>query len=321
MSTAGVTRLAGARSMVTGGAGFFGSHVVDALRAAGAPEPVVPRSRDCDLTSRWEAAQLLELTRPDLVLHLAAQVGGIGANMRQPGTFFWANMAMGLNVLDAARRADVAKVVMVGTCCSYPQRAATPLREFTLWEGYPEETNGAYGVAKRALITMAQAYRQQFGCHAITVIPANLYGPRDHFGLEDSHVIPAMIRKFEDARCAGADSVTLWGDGSPTREFLYVEDAARGVLLAAAHYDEPAPVNLGTGQEIAIADLARLVATLVGFGGQVCWDERRPNGQPRRRLDVTRAAEAFGFRSTVSIDEGLRRTIAWYRANKEQACC
>jgi len=305
--------LGGKRVLVTGGAGFLGSQVVAELRAAGATDIVSPRSRDVDLTDRSATSRLFESLRPDLVLHLAAKVGGIGANQRHPGSFFRDNFAMGFNVLEEARIAGTAKVVIAGTICAYPKHAPVPFREEDLWNGYPEETNAPYGVAKKALLVMAQAYRQEFGSNFVMLFPVNLYGPRDNFDLETSHVIPAMIRKFVSAQQTGSAEVVLWGDGSPTREFLYVDDAARGLVLAAMHYDEPEPVNIGAGFEIAMRDLAALIASKVGYAGRVVWDTSRPNGQPRRMLDVSRAKQRFGFEARVGFQEGLDRTITWYR--------
>jgi len=307
-----------ARVLVTGGSGFLGAQVVDELRARGAQYIAVPRSRDVDLTDQRATRQLFERERPDLVLHLAAKVGGIGANQKLPGTFFRDNMAMGLNVLEEARRAASAKLVVAGTICAYPKFAPVPFREDDLWNGYPEETNAPYGIAKKALLVMAQAYRQEFGSNFVMLFPVNLYGPRDNFDLETSHVIPAMIRKFDAALSASATHVTLWGDGSPTREFLYVDDAARGLVDAAVAYDDPEPVNLGAGFEISMLDLAKLIAAKVGFRGDLVWDTARPNGQPRRMLDVTRAAERFGFRAQIGFEEGLARTIAWYREHRQE---
>ncbi|MFT3775096.1 MAG: GDP-L-fucose synthase [Minicystis sp.] len=309
--------LSGLRIVVTGGAGFLGSEVVDELRRRGAGEIIVPRSSRYDLTDAAQTRALLADAKPDMVLHLAAKVGGIGANRRLPGTFFRDNMAMGLHVLEEARRAGTQKVVIAGTICAYPKFAPVPFREDDLWNGYPEETNAPYGVAKKALLVMAQAYRQEFGSNFVMVFPVNLYGPRDNFDLEDSHVIPAMIRKFVDADLAGKEAVDLWGDGSPTREFLYVSDAARGIVDAAERYDDPDPVNLGAGFEITMRELAETIARATGYKGQIRWDASRPNGQPRRMLDVSRAKERFGFTATTSLDEGLAKTIAWYRENRE----
>lgn len=303
------------RVLVTGGKGFLGSYVVAELERIGVRTIVAPRSAEFDLTSSTATRELFESAKPDLVFHLAAKVGGIGANQKLPGTFFRDNMAMGLHVLEEARRAKTEKVVIAGTICSYPKFAAVPFREEALWDGYPEETNAPYGIAKKALLVMAQAYRQEFGSNFVMLFPVNLYGPRDNFDLETSHVIPAMIRKFESARRAGQDEVVLWGDGSPTREFLFVRDAARGLVEAAQRYDKPDPVNLGAGFEIAMRDLAALIAGKIGYPGRIRWDEARPNGQPRRRLDVSRAKEEFGFEANVPFEEGLDETIAWYRAN------
>ena len=300
--------------LVTGGSGFLGSHVHEELQRRGAREVLSPRSKEHDLRDAAATRALFERERPDLVMHLAASVGGIGANQKHPGTFFRDNMAMGLNVLEEARRAGTAKVVIAGTICAYPKFAAVPFREDDLWSGYPEETNAPYGVAKKALLVMAQAYRQEFGSNFVMLFPVNLYGPRDNFDLESSHVIPAMIRKFEAAHARGDKSVTLWGDGSPTREFLYVDDCARGLVDAAERYDDADPVNLGAGFEISMRDLATKIADKVGYRGEVVWDTSRPNGQPRRMLDVSRAKERFGFVAKVSFDEGLDKTIAFWRA-------
>lgn len=302
--------------VVTGGAGFLGSHVVEQLQARGANHIVIPRSWEFDLTDASATARLFAETKPDLVLHLAARVGGIEANRRRPGTFFHDNMAMGLNVLEQARRAGIPKVVVAGTICAYPKFAPVPFREDDLWNGYPEETNAPYGIAKKAILVMAQAYRAEFGSNFVVVFPVNLYGPRDHFDLQNSHVIPAMVRKFVDADLAQARSVVLWGDGTPTREFLYVDDAAEGIVLAAERYNEGDPVNLGAGFEISMKDLAHKIKDAVGYQGTIEWDTSRPNGQPRRMLDVSRAKEKFGFSAKTSFDEGLAKTIAWYRANR-----
>jgi GDP-L-fucose synthase len=305
--------LATSRVIVTGGSGFLGTHVVEELTARGAKSVVAPRSREVDLTDSVAVARLFTEQAPDLVVHLAARVGGIGANQRYPGTFFRENMAMGLNVLEAARRAGTRKVVVAGTICAYPKMTSVPFREDDLWQGYPEETNAPYGIAKKALLVMAQAYRQEFGCNFVFLLPVNHYGPRDHFELENSHVIPAMIRKFVEAKADRQAEVVLWGDGTPTREFLFVRDAARGLVDAAERYDDPDPVNLGAGFEISMLELAGLIARKIGYEGTVRWDTSRPNGQPRRMLDVSRARERFGFTARTSFDEGLDETIAWYR--------
>ncbi len=306
------------RVLVTGGSGFLGSQVVVELRARGVTDIVVPRSSRSDLTDRAATAALFADTQPDLVMHLAARVGGIGANRAHPGTFFRDNMAMGLNVLEEARVAGTRKVVVAGTICAYPKFAPIPFREDDLWNGYPEETNAPYGIAKKALLVMAQAYRQEFGSNFVVLFPVNLYGPRDNFDLQSSHVIPAMIRKFVEARDAKRDSVTLWGDGTPTREFLYVNDAARGLCDAAERYDDPDPVNLGAGFEISMKDLAEKIARAAGYSGRLVWDTSQPNGQPRRMLDVSRAKERFGFSATTSFDEGLSQTIAWFSEHQRE---
>lgn len=302
------------RIIVTGGAGFLGSHLVERLRAQGAGEVVAPRSAQTDLVDPNAVRQLFRDVRPDLVFHLAARVGGIGANQKNPGAYFHDNMLMGVNVLEQGRKAEVPKIVMVGTICAYPKFAPIPFREADLWNGYPEETNAPYGVAKKSLMVMADAYRRQYGLNAICLLPVNLYGPKDNFDLEMSHVIPAMIRKFLEAEQRGEHEVVLWGDGSPTREFLYVDDCAEALLLAAQRYDSSDPVNVGAGFEISIRALAELVAKLTGFSGSLRWDTSRPNGQPRRMLDTSLAEQRFGFRAQTSLEQGLTRTIAWYKA-------
>lgn len=305
--------VATSRVVVTGGSGFLGTHVLEELAARGATSVAAPRSSEIDLTDPAAARRLLAEHTPDLVIHLAARVGGIGANRRYPGTFFRDNLAMGLNLLEEARRVGTRKVLVVGTICAYPKFAPVPFREDDLWNGYPEETNAPYGIAKKALLVMAQAYRQEFGCNFVTLLPVNLYGPRDNFDLQSSHVIPAMIRKFLEAKEQGRSEVVLWGDGTPTREFLFVRDAARGIVDAAEYYDEPDPVNLGAGFEIAMAELARVIALKVGFQGAITWDSSQPNGQPRRMLDVSRARERFGFSASTKLDDGLAETIEWYQ--------
>ena len=296
------------RTLVTGGGGFLGSHLVERLRRDG-HDVVVPRSREYDLTHEDDTVRLFAEARPELVFHLAAEVGGIGANRDNPGRYWYANLMMGAHVLEESRRQGVRKLVLVGTVCSYPKLTPTPFREDELWNGYPEETNAPYGVAKKAVLVGAQSYREQYGLDAIYLLPANLYGPRDNFDLQTSHVIPALIRKM----LTSTDEITLWGDGSPTREFLYVDDCVDGLLLAAEHYDGSEPVNLGTGVETSIRELAELLAELTGFAGEIVWDTSMPNGQPRRQLDASRAAERFGFRARTSLRDGLERTIAWYR--------
>jgi GDP-L-fucose synthase len=304
------------RVVVTGGAGFLGGFLVERLRARGAAEVFVPRRRDYDLVERDACRRLLRDARPDIVFHLAAQVGGIGANRRNPGRFFFDNAMMGIQLIEECRLAAIEKVVALGTICAYPKFAPTPFREDDLWNGYPEETNAPYGIAKKMLLVQSQAYREQYGVNSVVLFPVNLYGPRDNFDLESSHVIPALIRKCLAARDEGQGEVTLWGDGSPTREFLYVEDAAEGILLAAERYDSSDPVNLGSGDEITIRDLAGLIGELTGFRGRFVWDATQPNGQPRRRLDVTRARERFGFSARTALREGLQRTIAWYEQQR-----
>jgi nucleoside-diphosphate-sugar epimerase len=302
------------RVLVTGGAGFLGSHLVERMRDDGV-EPFVPRRRDYDLTRLEDVERAFADARPELVVHLAAEVGGIGANRASPGRYWYANLQMGAHVLEQARLHDVRKLVLLGTICAYPKHAPVPFREDDLWNGYPEETNAPYGVAKKALLVGAQAYREQYGLNAIYLLPVNLYGPRDNFDLETSHVIPALVRKMVEAEERGDREIVLWGDGTPTREFLYVEDCAEAIWLAALRYDGDAPVNLGTGDEVTIRELAELVAELTGYEGEIRWDTSKPNGQPRRRLDTTRAAQQFGFRAHTPLREGLSRTIAWYRAN------
>lgn len=305
------------RVLVTGGAGFLGSHLVRKLEQRGCRNVFVPRSFQYDLRQRTAIQEVLTLSRPDIVFHLAAVVGGIGANRAYPGTFFYDNLIMGIQVMEEARQAGVSKFVAVGTVCAYPKFTPVPFREDDLWNGYPEETNAPYGLAKKMLLVQAQAYRAQYGFNAIYLLPTNLYGPGDRFDLETAHVIPALIRKCIEARDRGAEEIVLWGDGSPTREFLYVEDAADGLILAAERYDGPEPVNLGSGFEISIKDLANLIARYVGFSGKIAWDTSMPNGQPRRRLDTRRAKELFGFQATVPFEEGLRRTINWYEQQRK----
>lgn len=301
------------RVLVTGGAGFLGSFVVEKLKERGATEIFVPRSRDYDLVDGEAVRRLLRETKPHVVLHLAARVGGIGANRQNPGRYFYENAMMGLQLLHEAYVAGVEKLVATATICAYPKFCPIPFREEDLWNGYPEETNAPYGIAKKILSVQSAAYREQYGFNSVVVYPVNLYGPRDNFDLETSHVIPAMLRKFHEAKQAGAQEVVLWGDGSPTREFFYVEDCAEGILLAAEKYDSSEPMNLGSGEEIRIADLATKIANIVGYEGRIVWDATKPNGQPRRRLDVTRARERIGFEARVSLEEGLRRTYEWMK--------
>ncbi|MDA1184524.1 MAG: GDP-L-fucose synthase [Acidobacteria bacterium] len=301
------------RALVTGGAGFLGQHVVERLRRSGCKSIVAPRRSEYDLRDPLAASRLYEDTEPTMVIHLAAAVGGIGANLERPAEFFFDNLIMGTQLLDQAWRHGVPKFVAIGTVCAYPSTAPVPFREEDLWDGYPEETNAPYGLAKKMLLVQSQAYRQQYGYNSIFLLPVNLYGPGDNFDLHTSHVIPALIRKCVDAIARGDTEIVLWGDGTPTREFLYAEDAAEGIVLAAERYDSSDPVNLGSGEEISIADLADRVARAVGFKGRVAWDGSKPNGQLRRRLDTEKAAARFGFRARTTFDEGLQRTIEWYR--------
>jgi GDP-L-fucose synthase len=297
------------RALVTGGGGFLGSHLVERLQAAGG-DVFVARKADYDLTLWDDAERLFEDAEPEIVFHLAAEVGGIGANRANPGRYWYANLIMGAHVLELARQHDVGKVVLAGTVCAYPKYTPVPFHEDDLWNGYPEETNAPYGVAKKSILVGAQSYREQYGTNAIFLLPANLYGPRDNFHPTNAHVIADLIRKMHES----PEEVVLWGDGSPTREFLYVEDAAEAFVLAAERYDGEAPVNIGAGKEISIRELAELIAELTGFTGEITWDESMPNGQPRRSLDASRAKELFGFEARTSLREGLERTIAWYRA-------
>jgi GDP-L-fucose synthase len=306
------------RVFVTGGGGFLGSYVVDRLTTLGAAV-VAPSRSECDLLDGAAVDRALSSHRPEMVIHLAATVGGIGANQREPGRFFYENVVMGVQLIEAARRHSVEKVVVAGTVCAYPKHTPVPFREADLWDGYPEETNAPYGIAKKALLVQLQAYRQQYGLNGIFLIPVNLYGPRDTFDPARSHVIPALIRRFVDAREANAPSVEVWGTGNASREFLYAEDCALGILLAAERYDGPEPVNIGAGAEITIAELARLIASLCGYRGELTFNASLPDGQPRRSLDVTRAEEWFGFRATTALRDGLRRTIDWYERARDDA--
>jgi len=307
------------RIMLTGGAGFLGARVRERLEAAGAAEVVVTRRRDFDLTDPAGVAAAYDAARPDTVVHLAAEVGGIAANRANPGRYFYANMAMGLHLIEEARRRGTGKFVQVGTVCSYPKHTPVPFSEDELWNGYPEETNAPYGIAKKALLVMLQAYREQYGLTGVYLMPVNLYGPGDNFDLESSHVIPALIRKCEEARVAGAAEVSCWGTGRASREFLYVDDCADAIVAATERYDGPQPVNLGASSEISIKDLTELIARLTGFEGRLAWDTSRPDGQPRRSLDTTRARELFGFEASTSLEDGLRTTIEWWREHGEAA--
>ena len=300
------------RIVVTGGAGFLGSFVVEKLKSRGYANIIVPRRREYDLTSEAGAQRIYTDHKPDVVLHLAAEVGGIGANRENPGRYFFANMSMGLHLIESARKQGLKKFVQVGTICAYPNLTPVPFKEENLWNGYPEVTNAPYGVAKKALLVMLQGYREQYKLNGVYVLPVNLYGPRDNFDLKTSHVIPALIRKCVEAKRRGDKEIQAWGTGSASREFLYVEDCAEGIVLTMEKYDSPEPMNLGSGREISIKALTELVAKLCGFEGRIVWDPSKPDGQPRRCLDVSRARERIGFAAGTSLEDGLRKTIAWY---------
>jgi len=306
----------GKKVTVTGGAGFLGSHVVEMLEKKGAI-PFVVRSKEYDLT-KWEACERLVSRPTDMIIHLAAVVGGIGINRDNPGKFFYDNLMMGVQLMENARLANIPKVVLIGTICAYPKFTPVPFKEEDIWNGYPEETNAPYGLARKMLLVQSQSYREQYGFNSIYLLPVNMYGPRDNFNLYSSHVIPALIRKCIDAIENNKDYIEVWGTGKATREFLYVEDAARGILLAAEKYNSSEPVNLGAGFEISIKDLVHKIAKLTGFKGDIRWDHSKPDGQPRRGLDVSRAKKYFGFEAKVSFDEGLKKTIAWYLENKDK---
>jgi GDP-L-fucose synthase len=307
------------RVTVTGGGGFLGSYIVEKLRVRGAKDIFIPRKTDYNLVDPEDIGHMLEDSKPDVVIHAAALAGGIGANRARPAEFFYTNLMMGVPLMHQSWQKGVKKFVALGTICSYPKFAPTPFREEDLWDGYPEETNAPYGLAKKMLLVQAQAYRREYGFNAIFLLPVNLYGPRDNFDLETSHVIPALIRKFSEAKERGDNKVELWGDGSPTREFLYVEDAAEGVLLAAENYDGNEPVNLGSGREIGIKDLAETIAKFTGYQGEFIWNKEKPNGQPRRLLDVSRAEKYFGFRAGTSFEDGLRKTVDWFHEHRKVA--
>lgn len=310
-----MTTIADKRIVVTGGAGFVGSFLCERLEAAGAGDLFIPRSADYDLTEQDAVRQLYADAKPNMVIHLAAEVGGIGANRANPGRYFYANMAMGLHLIEEARKVRLEKFVQVGTVCAYPKFAPVPFHEEDLWNGYPEETNAPYGVAKKSLLVMLQAYRQQYNLNGIYLLPVNLYGPRDNFDLETSHVIPALIRKFITARDEKSPDVVAWGTGSASREFLYVEDAARAIVAATERFNGGQPVNLGTSHEITIRELVELIARLTGYEGKTVWDPTKPDGQPRRKLDTSRAAQLFGFEASTGLEEGLSKTIAWWENN------
>ena len=308
-------RLESKRICVTGGAGFIGRRVVAALETRGCTNVFVPRSADYDLRDQSAVDRMYREAGPDLVIHLAAVVGGIGANREHPGSFFYGNLMMGAQLIETGRHYDLEKFVAVGTICAYPKHTPIPFREEELWNGYPEETNAPYGLAKKMMLVQAQAYRKEYGFNTIYVLPVNTYGPGDNFDPRSSHVIPALVRKCDDARLAGAETVKVWGTGTASREFLYVDDAAEGIVLAAEKYDGPEPINLGTGSEITIRDLAELIRGETGFEGQLAWDATMPEGQPRRCVDTSRANEWLGFRAKTGIAEGIRATLAWYRGH------
>ena len=308
--------LATKRILITGGAGFLGRHVVNKLDEFGCRELMIPRSKDYDLVQMEAVTKLYRDTQPDVVIHLAGMIGGIGANMEHPGRFFYANLMMGVQMMEQARLFGVEKFVAVGTVCAYPKFAPLPFKEEDLWNGYPEETNAPYGLAKKMLLVQSQAYRQQYGFNAIYIISTNLYGPGDNFDPAYSHVIPAIIKKCVDSIEEGKNEIVIWGTGKASREFLYVEDAAEGIVLATEFYNKPEPVNLGSGCEISIEDLVKLIADLSGFKGEVIWDTSKPDGQPRRCLDISRAQREFGFRASTDLEQGLRKTIEWYRSNR-----
>ncbi|MFH0939319.1 MAG: GDP-L-fucose synthase [Planctomycetota bacterium] len=302
--------------VVTGGAGLLGSFICEKLKAHGVGKLIVPLITQYDLTDAQTARRLYQESRPDMVLHLAAEVGGIGANQANPGRYFYANMAMGLNLIEEGRKFGLQKFVQVGTVCAYPKFAPTPFKEEDIWNGYPEETNAPYGIAKKALLVMLQAYRQQYAFNGIFLLPVNLYGPRDNFDPQTSHVIPALIRKCVEAQDRGDEKIVCWGTGAASREFLYVEDCAEGLLLAAEKYNDPDPVNLGTGSEISVRDLVALIRRLTGFAGRIEWDVSKPDGQPRRCLNVEKASNLFGFKAKVDFEEGLQKTIEWFQKAK-----
>jgi len=304
------------RIVVTGGAGFLGSYIIEALHKRGAKNILVPKIEDYNLVNLADVVRMYDDMKPDIVIHLAAVVGGIGANRQHPGKFFYENLMMGVQLIDQARLRNIEKFVALGTVCSYPKFTPVPFKEDDLWNGYPEETNAPYGLAKKMLLVQSQAYRTEYGFNGIFLVPVNLYGPRDNFDPGSSHVIPALIKKCFDAIDAGEDHIVCWGTGKVSREFIYAADAAEGILLATEHYNGPEPVNIGAGFEITIKDLVEKIVILTGFKGKICWDPSKPDGQPRRRLDVSRAKTIFGFEAQMAFDEGLKRTIDWFRENR-----
>lgn len=309
----------GKRVLVTGGSGFLGTHVVAEIRSKGPAHVFAPRRTDYDLRVDTQVRACIKDLRPDVIIHMAAVVGGIGANRAHPGSFFYDNAMMGIQLVDEARKAGIEKMTILGTICAYPKFTPVPFREEELWNGYPEETNAPYGLAKKILLVQSQAYRQEYGFNSIYLLPVNLYGPHDNFDLESSHVIPALIRKALEAKERGATEMVCWGTGSATREFLFVEDCARAITLATERYNGPEPVNLGSGMEISIRDLSTTIARLCGFEGKLVWDSSKPDGQPRRCLDTSRAKDLFGFQAQVPFEEGLKRTIDWYLAHRHEA--
>ncbi|MBA7627324.1 GDP-L-fucose synthase [subsurface metagenome] len=306
------------RVLVTGGSGFLGSYLVEKLRKRGCQNVFVPQSKNYDLVEMEAVKKVYKNSKPDIVIHLAAKVGGIGANRANPGKFFYDNLMMGVQMMEVGRQFGIEKFVALGTVCAYPKFTPVPFKEENLWNGYPEETNAPYGLAKKMLLVQSQAYRQQYGFNSIFLLPVNLYGPRDNFDPESSHVIPALIKKCFDAIQNKEDKIVVWSDGTPTREFLYVEDAAEAILLASERYNKSDPVNIGAGFEISIKELVKLIAKLSGFQGRIIWDKTKPNGQPRRRLDIAKAEKEFGFRAKTSLEEGLKKTIEWYRQVKNK---